>query len=322
MDLIDRFRALKTLKAILITMYPKDFSERIGCDISSRNLRRIDLDTKGEGWDFYIDWALHLAWERYDLQLLDIAFRAGGNPNNMTNFGSKSYPDRHPLASAISIDDEESFEKFCKYGLRCDAELIGTTGYLIHYAVKKRREWAIPLIAKYGGDLNSKNSNGETALHMTLSSEFELKRSPRCADLLISLGADIECPSDHSKIKYTPVEHATIRGDKEVVSYILKHGVDINKLRSSLDDRTLLMIAALWGFDDICSLLLDFNADPRVSTQEGKTALWFAYQTLYFRICGADEDNKLLKSTISSSDQGKIRCQKLLERAMRKTYHA
>lgn len=121
---------------------------------------------------------------------------------------------------------------------------------------------------KDGGDVNDSNESGESVLACALRS--------RCDDdllmLLIDSGADI---FDFDEEGVSIFDMAITYGNKEMVSYIIKEGIDVNKTnrRSGF---TPLMAAACYGRVEIAKMLLQGGADKEKIDIKGFTATDFA----------------------------------------------
>lgn len=87
--------------------------------------------------------------------------------------------------------------------------------------------------------------------------------------ILISHGAD---PNQTAGVNsWTPLEHAIHKNQFGAVKTLIESRADIN--RRNRHGRTALMMAAGYGYSDIVELLLDRGSDPRVSDEDGMTAL-------------------------------------------------
>ena len=121
---------------------------------------------------------------------------------------------------------------------------------------------------KESADLNEENENGESVLAHALRY--------RCDNSLIMLlienGADI---FDFDNEGVSIFDMAITYDNKELVEYLLKEGVSLNKTQRR-SKFTPLMCACCYGRVEIVKLLIKNGADPKQSDYKGLTALDFA----------------------------------------------
>ena len=60
-----------------------------------------------------------------------------------------------------------------------------------------------------------------------------------------------------------------LKGHLDCVAFLLKHGADVTKAKRT--NITPLWDAALKGYNEIAKLLLEYGADYRVMTEEGRS---------------------------------------------------
>ena len=77
----------------------------------------------------------------------------------------------------------------------------------------------------------------------------------------------------HDANGFTPLIIAGYRGQKDVVTYLLQAGADIN---ASSPEGTVLLGVCYKGNTEVAKLLLDHKADVNARNQQGTTALMFA----------------------------------------------
>ncbi len=99
------------------------------------------------------------------------------------------------------------------------------------------RDRIIQLLLQSGADLEARDFEGRTPLHIACSST-----SGHLASLLIDAGADIEARDRDGR---TPLMEAAHHGDLEAVSYLLDRGADPSSRAN--DQRTALDMATLDG---------------------------------------------------------------------------
>ncbi|XP_015787090.1 ankyrin repeat domain-containing protein 6-like [Tetranychus urticae] len=88
-----------------------------------------------------------------------------------------------------------------------------------------------------GADVKSRDSSGNTPLHMVDEGQFE-----EIIDLLVKKGADI---SKGDRNMWTALHWASVKGKNDVVKCLIKHGANVNA--KTVDGFTPLM-AAINGF--------------------------------------------------------------------------
>jgi len=133
--------------------------------------------------------------------------------------------------------------------------------------------------------------DGATALHYAA-----LYGHTEVADILLDRGADLEARD--AEFDATPIGWANEKGHKNLVAHLSDRGalVSIDRaaafgmidlireyilegtehLNTQGGFGTPLHEAALWGYPEIVSLLLDSGADPAVESADGRTALAIA----------------------------------------------
>jgi ankyrin repeat protein len=109
-------------------------------------------------------------------------------------------------------------------------------------------------------DLNGKNENGETPLH--------LARSREVTELLLSKGADVNVKDRNGN---TPLHNAAGSDDWDIAELLIAKGANVNAKNGS--DVTPLHLAALGGCQAVLELLLAHKADVNAKTKYGDTPL-------------------------------------------------
>jgi ankyrin repeat protein len=96
---------------------------------------------------------------------------------------------------------------------------------------------------------------------------------PEVARYLIDQGADVNAPSDNSRL-VRPIHSAVASGNTGLVNLLLDHGADINAAQAG--GYTALHAAAHHGDEPMIKLLLEHMADINAVTHDGKTPMELA----------------------------------------------
>ena len=142
---------------------------------------------------------------------------------------------------------------------------------LLRAATYNRRSEIETLLAQ-GADVNSRNSNGETALLLT--TQYGYSEVAEIITKLVSKGADVDATDVNG---VTALMAATGRNTREAVKSLLSHKANAN-LRNK-QGKTALHIAAAGLHADIVAALLQSGAEVDARDAEGKTALILAAYT-------------------------------------------
>ncbi|KAI4117701.1 MAG: hypothetical protein LQ345_002125 [Seirophora villosa] len=124
------------------------------------------------------------------------------------------------------------------------------------------------LADKPGADLNVKNLDGETGLHIAVSQQYY-----GIVERLLILGSDPRMPDRHST---TALHVAVGDGAKPIVQLLLQHGADV--MACDRFGETALHCAVEKGDTPIVLLLLQHGADAMACAEDGFTALDCAAQ--------------------------------------------
>ena len=114
---------------------------------------------------------------------------------------------------------------------------------------------------------------------------------------LIAKGAVINAPDPN---KQTALQKASMKGDKELVAYLLDYGADINHVDDN--DCTSTVLAAKCGFTEIVQLLIDRGADPQRSAFDGWTPLhacWAHPETTHILLKNGVDVNKVTNGGVT-----------------------
>jgi len=144
--------------------------------------------------------------EKYREQQYDINYRFEDEHNDTL------------LLYAISDKGSEAYKFFLENG--ADTTLVndrgeGTLHAIVHSGIPERLS---EFMKNHTFDINARNNNGTTPLHLsTLREKFEM------AKILIAAGADVNIGSNEG---YTPLHDATWVGNLEIVKSLMEHGAN------------------------------------------------------------------------------------------------
>jgi len=125
----------------------------------------------------------------------------------------------------------------------------------------------VKMLVEKGSEINYKDINGVTALHFaSMSGNLEMVK------YLISRGADMNAVSSAGR---TPAAESVFSGNVELLKYYKSTGTDIRNLTVGAGN-TLLHSAAGRGLKDIASYLLSEGYDVNAKNDAGQSPFWFA----------------------------------------------
>lgn len=171
-----------------------------------------------------------------------------------------------PLEVAIKSGSIDLIEQLLKNGadpnLKTDHELP------IFHVIKYNYYKALSLLIQYNANLNVRNKNNMTPIHLSISLGFQdiallLIRSNKI-DLSLTIP-----PNDFSNLIL-----ASKNGLYLVVKYLLEHGAKVNYATKYGD--TALMYAAAGGYIDIMDILIKYSANVNKHNNMLTTPLMFA----------------------------------------------
>ena len=156
----------------------------------------------------------------------------------------------------------------------------GRTPLIIH-AVEGNEDIVSYLVA-HGADVHRKDTVGRTALHLTDHSTI--------VEILVDGGANVNVQDKYGR---TPLMIHAEKGNKDIVSYLVAHGVDVDKKDTA--GRTALRLT---GHLTIVEILVDGGANVNLQDRYGRTPLMIHTEkgnediVSYLVAHGADIDSK------------------------------
>ena len=226
---------------------------------------------------------LGLAVEAGDSILSDICLAA--RPSNLDYI-------KH-LFFAFMNERDDIVSAFERNGYSFRARDAGTRGTLLHLCVMFPTTLGVlKSILKADVDVNARGKNDVTALHLNAQGNAD----PEFTRALIEAGADVEA-TDTTEIRGTPLFAACNGRHVRNVDLLHKAGADLN--RKVGPGRSLLHIAAQDGDKDMLSYLVGHGVDPNDLDENGATAATWAAQN---GLAGALKHLASLGTDISKAD--------------------
>jgi ankyrin repeat protein len=139
----------------------------------------------------------------------------------------------------------------------------------IHLAVQSGIYELIKLLVLHDVDLNAKNRDGVCPIHLAAAQGHK-----KVAKALLECHKDVVDTSDDKK--RTPLHHAAMNDQEEMINYLLKRGA--NKEAVDQQDTTPLVLAAAWGKANAVKALIQGRAEVNTTDKDGKSAVYWAAQ--------------------------------------------
>lgn len=140
-------------------------------------------------------------------------------------------------------------------------------GLLLQLAAQKNNGALTSFFVLLGADVNDKNAEGLTALHVAA-----FLGADRAIDVLISEGAEV---NELDKDNRTPLHLAAYEGRAKAVEILLRRGANI-EAREKTNGMTALHLATVKGAADTVKVLIDNKADVNALTSKDVTPLLIA----------------------------------------------
>ena len=177
-----------------------------------------------------------------------------------------------------------------------------TSDDLLYYAMKKGDLGLAERLLKDGADPNSLNTQGHSALHVLYAKGYMMPKREKLADMLISRGADLNLKDRNGKTLIHMVLDSDIDDKAGAIRYLVGRGADPD-LRS-WDEKTALQAVFASDINEkqaVIEYLLDNGADPNMEDSGGSTLLHAVFfsrmegrqnMVRYLLAHGADPDHR------------------------------
>ncbi|XP_061091867.1 ankyrin repeat domain-containing protein 50 [Conger conger] len=174
----------------------------------------------------------------------------------------RGYDGRSALSAAALEGHSEAAELLMRRGADTDVRDAEGRPLLYLLVLEGRLDMAALLVREGGAPLESRDSEGRTALHAAA-----WRGSPEAVGLLLRSGAD---PDARDKEGRPPLHSAAWQGQAAVARLLLDSGGATADLACRQQGATALCIAAQEGHADVVAVLLERGANPRHTDRYGR----------------------------------------------------
>ena len=184
----------------------------------------------------------------------------------------------------------------------CDVNKPNADGVSLQYlAIRDHNmELAATLLRKYHGDVNTKDSHGNTPAYavlqdrniehlkdlvqlgidlesqnnegLTVFMEAVARNDQELCEALLAIGSNINTLSRRG---YTPLMEEYQKGNMQMVQFLLDKGCDTNIKANDEDQRTALIMAVAKNDLDMCDMLLSHGANINLGDRDGTSPIMF-----------------------------------------------
>lgn len=208
--------------------------------------------------------------------------------DNQKLINAKTKRQRTPLMLAAV----NGYDEFCEILLKQGADHTAKDedgNNALHIAAYSGKVKAVNVLKTHKQLLEVRNDKGFTPL---LKAAGAAKNDSEIAEALVNAGADQFAISDNG----SNVLHEAVNAANEKIVRIFSANKKLLNAQTKKEQNTPLMISALKGHSQICSILLESEADPFVTNEKGENALHIAAKE------GKDEVVQILSANKKLND--------------------
>lgn len=178
----------------------------------------------------------------------------------------RSEMDDMALLDATAAGDRAKVEELLRRGANVNVRMPGVAEWgdertPLHLAVEQRNKQIVELLIFHGADLNARKHLGDTALHVAV----EGKENGEIVELLLSRGANVNA------LGYLELTPLHLVATKEMAAILIAHGADVNANLGG--GATPLHHAAMRGNVEIMRMLISKGANIHNRQKSGMTVL-------------------------------------------------
>lgn len=223
----------------------------------------IDIQDSHKNWTL-----LHKAINMQDYEVASILLECGAKIDIPDIDG------RTPYYMALEKKFHPGIALLKKHG--ADAGIVTKFGSLLHVAVSdeklyysnsKHFKWIIETLISDGVDVNTRDKQGRTSLHVSTTATG--------TTFLLQMKANINAKDNDGN---SPLQYAIRDNRSEVVDILLSQGANVNC--KNRDEESCLLLAVQSGNEGIVSSLLASNADLNV-THKGDSIIHSALKSRF-----------------------------------------
>ncbi len=210
---------------------------------------------------------LMLAGVNGSVPMVELLLQAGADPNAARPAGGTA------LMLAARSGETTVLRRLIAAGADVDAATAGGHTALM-WAAAERHVRAVNLLAEVGADVHARTAVHTPRARTIVREAKVLSRFEAVNPAVLPRDGDRDPPRPEGG--FTPLLHAILAGDPQIVRVLLAAGADVDD--AGPDGVTALMLALIKRHEETALLLLDAGADPNPA-EAGFTALHLASAT-------------------------------------------
>ncbi len=193
---------------------------------------------------------LHFASRAGHSEMLKYMLHKGGDPDLATTEGLT------PLMLAVKNRKYGICETLCKFRVNLNTKNSNHQTAL-HIAVEASSVEMVEMLLTHGASVSEHGPEGRTPLHAISALNPGNRGLVQIAELLLNHGADTDAKDTAGQ---SPLHFCAMTGSEQIASMLLEHGADIN-LRDEQAGNTPLCTAILYSKLNVVRLLVKAGAD-------------------------------------------------------------